>query len=313
MDNTSYYIKGKLHRVDGPAKIEDLGDRIKESWYYKGKLHNNHKPAVIIICKATRNIVRKEYWFKGRLHRENGLPSIVVGDMYCHNNVEPYNKPKKDIVLLSGEINSGKNQVYDYIVPMVKAKGKKVENLFFAQRLKNMCEVTFERYGNYLKHITSDIAEYVVDKDAKNKLMSLNFNNDNWYEDKTHSTRLILQDMGTTFVRDYIDKDYWVKCVVEDIESSDADVIVITDFRFANEFDVLYRLINNNKYNIKTLRIERSVDTKSIIKHHTSENSLSKFDFDSVINNNGTLEELKEKVSIWVDRLKPTYKPREWE
>ena len=329
MNSYCYHYKGKLHREDGPAIIEETNigrcTYISESWYKKGKLHRDLMPAVVIRRKDNDLVVRNEFWVKGKLQRPEGLPTIVenyedgiknevdaistMSQEYCGSK----GQPKKDIVLLSGEINTGKNQVYDYLVPMLEEQGKKVEHLYFAERLKNMCDDTFTRYAENIRHTINDVLWHVTDDEARKKLLDLNIKSDNWYEDKTVSTRLLLQDIGTKFVRDYINKDYWIECVSDAIEESDADVIIITDFRFANEYEVLERLIDNDKYNIKTLRVERSVETDSVIKHHTSENSLKGFNFDSIINNDGTLSQLRQEVKIWVDRLKTVDVIREWE
>ena len=67
----SYYIKGTktLHREDGPALIDELG----EEWFYKGYRHREGGPAI------ERKDGLKEWWVNGRLHREDG-PAVIYGD-----------------------------------------------------------------------------------------------------------------------------------------------------------------------------------------------------------------------------------------
>ena len=65
-----WYLKGKLHREDGPAC--EYANGTKE-WYLKGKLHREDGPA----CEYTNGT--KEWFLKGKLHREDG-PACEWGD-----------------------------------------------------------------------------------------------------------------------------------------------------------------------------------------------------------------------------------------
>ncbi len=72
-----WWKNGKLHREDGPA-ITNSGGR---AWYLDGLLHRTDGPAIesgiwqnneLIVC-------RSEYWFWGKLHREEG-PAVIEID-----------------------------------------------------------------------------------------------------------------------------------------------------------------------------------------------------------------------------------------
>jgi len=66
---TSWYLKGKLHRTDGPAIIDADGN---EYWYKHGKLHRDgDKPAYI-------DRGGNEYWYQNnKLHREGDKPAVI--------------------------------------------------------------------------------------------------------------------------------------------------------------------------------------------------------------------------------------------
>jgi hypothetical protein len=65
-DQASSYIRGNLHREDGPAVIWNNEDC---EWYYNGVLHRLDGPAVMYEgC-------REEWWVNGLLHRIGG-PAI---------------------------------------------------------------------------------------------------------------------------------------------------------------------------------------------------------------------------------------------
>lgn len=55
--------EGQMHRIDGPARIDDDGT---EYWFKNGMFHRIDGPA--IICPNGR----KEWWLNGKLHRIGG-------------------------------------------------------------------------------------------------------------------------------------------------------------------------------------------------------------------------------------------------
>lgn len=72
---TKWYLKDKLHRVDGPAATFPDG---REEWYLNGQLHRVGGPAVVLPYSDTIGVA--ESWHEhGKLHREDG-PALIVGD-----------------------------------------------------------------------------------------------------------------------------------------------------------------------------------------------------------------------------------------
>jgi hypothetical protein len=99
--------------------------------------------------------------------------------------------------------------------------------------------------------------------------------------------RKVLQLLGTEGGRDVIHPNIWVNSTLGDITKNDK--VIITDARFPNEVEGI------KKRNGIVLRIVRP--SKVSTSTHPSETSLNNYkDWDYVIVNDGTLEELEEKV-----------------
>ncbi len=97
--------------------------------------------------------------------------------------------------------------------------------------------------------------------------------------------RQTLQLWGTEYRRRQ-DPDYWVKRLEEKLVG--LEKVVIDDVRFLNEVEMVQRLGG------RVIRIDRPGPNEST---HASENELNDFDgWDGVIVNDGTLEDLAEKV-----------------
>lgn len=63
-------LKGKLHRIGGPAVIWPSGTKY---WYFNGDLHRENGPAVEMIVGT------KEWYIKGQRHRLDG-PAVEYPD-----------------------------------------------------------------------------------------------------------------------------------------------------------------------------------------------------------------------------------------
>ncbi|MCK4847782.1 MAG: AAA family ATPase [Candidatus Heimdallarchaeota archaeon] len=121
-------------------------------------------------------------------------------------------------------------------------------------------------------------------------------------------TRDFLQGIGK-FMRDF-DDDVWVKYVFNQIQSSELSV-VIDDIRRANEISYLkplgFKFIRlESDSSIRKKRIEKrgnivisDLDWKRWAEHLT-EIQVSELEVDAVIQNNGTEEELIEKLDAYI-------------
>ena len=100
--------------------------------------------------------------------------------------------------------------------------------------------------------------------------------------------RRLLQVMGTEVGREMIHPDLWVQLAIKDLESGDK--VIFTDVRFVNEAKAIKRLGGSiwrvNRPGVEALNL------------HPSETSMDHFGYDLIINNYGTLEELKLQLPV---------------
>ena len=109
--------------------------------------------------------------------------------------------------------------------------------------------------------------------------------------------RFLLQFIGTNLLRNQLHPEIWVNslmnkyfCVQSDLAPNGIDCPnwIITDLRFLNEMEAV------KKRGGITIRVNRNLEESK--NQHESETELDSAEFDYVIDNNGTIEELIEKV-----------------
>ena len=105
--------------------------------------------------------------------------------------------------------------------------------------------------------------------------------------------RRLLQDLGLG-ARVIIDDHIWVVAALQKMYDVDKNY-VITDVRFENEAVMVKQIFG------EVWRIER--EGVGPINSHVSESQLSNWDFDRIINNNGTLEDLAVEVKTHMDTI----------
>jgi len=66
-----WYKKGLKHRIGQPASFMRSNMSLRNSsWFDPGEI------------ECTSEVIRKEYWYEGRLYRENGRPPVLVFPSY---------------------------------------------------------------------------------------------------------------------------------------------------------------------------------------------------------------------------------------
>lgn len=134
---------------------------------------------------------------------------------------------------------------------------------------------------------------------------------------KNPEVRRLLQVLGTEVGRDMIDPDVWVKIAEKKILEhwANGKSVVITAMRFPNEIEMLERLGGfsvwverpdaerlSNGLEAEEGRgtpdkvSEGRTGSQEAIQSHASENSVSSSDFEYVLVNDGTLDQLYRKV-----------------
>lgn len=88
------------------------------------------------------------------------------------------------------------------------------------------------------------------------------------------------------------DPDFWARIVSNQIDKYNGNV-VITDFRFPNEFNYLFGR-HSGTHTLKTLRVERDACCKYNCQ---SETSLDNYTFDFKVNNNGSIDDIGKELN----------------
>lgn len=165
------------------------------------------------------------------------------------------------IIILSGKAQSGKNEC------------------------SNIIKNYYDRLG--LRTIVISYAFYLKVY-AKNVL--------GWDGNDSSKPRDFLQQVGVELIKNNINSNMLVDRVIDDIKvySYFFDIIVISDARFVNEISS----IKNNFSNVCVIHVlgkDNSLSDKQ--RSHSTETGLDDYsDYDFIINNDGSKDELKKKV-----------------
>jgi len=164
-----------------------------------------------------------------------------------------------NIIQLSGRKRSGKDWTAQQIKYQLELHGHSVEIMSFAEPLK-------------------DIASIILDMPLSDLEAAKN-NGDNIFQATSYSTeyltsfRSLLQKLGTEAMKKYFGKSVWYDLLVNRINQSTANYILIPDYRFPEE--TISGAI--------TLRIHS--DSVDLLDQHISETALDNFVFDHVLDN----------------------------
>ncbi len=174
------------------------------------------------------------------------------------------------IILFSGKARHGKDTSAEIIKNVYESKGLKVINL---------------SYGSYIKNYAMMISDWDGSEETK--------------------PRTLLQELGTDIIRTKIDPNFFIKRLCDDIRvySYFFDIITISDARFPDELDTPSSEFDD-VVKIKVIRDNYESVLTDKEKKHLTETALDNYDdYDFIIHNDGTIEELKEKVEEIVRKL----------
>lgn len=178
------------------------------------------------------------------------------------------------IYVISGKARHGKDTVAMDVKEIYEGKGLKVINL---------------SYGSYIKEYAKKIS--------------------NWDGTEETKPRELLQELGTDVIRKKIDNDFFVRRICEDIKvySYYFDIITISDARFPNELEWPKKNFDN-VINIRVIRDGYDSVLSEKEQKHLTEVALDEYNnYDYVIHNDGTLDDLKIKVSDVVRKVEHEY------
>lgn len=167
----------------------------------------------------------------------------------------------RKIILINGKKRAGK----DYVAKILKEKLGNCEIFHYADALKQIISETFEISLEELENF-------------KNENVEITFN------DKRTTFRRILQCFATEAIKPVFGNNIWKRIVLEKIKETNAEYIIIPDFRFPEEYI-------ESSYTVKVLGGEQ-------LDSHISEHALNNFKFDYIIDNTK-----KEDLTPWIDTL----------
>ena len=187
----------------------------------------------------------------------------------------------KVIIQIGGFKRSGKDTISKMIANHYQSKGKLVYIFHYADPLKQIAASIF------------DISLEQLDDFKNNKTALWRFDD---FGDTYQITdfREILMKIGNEAIKPVFGSDVWQKIMLEKIEKSEADIIIIPDFRFAVE----------HIPNAVTIRINNSYiinDTS-----HPSETELIDFEFDMSIDNTNYSQN-QEEISYYCEQMIDNY------
>lgn len=199
------------------------------------------------------------------------------------------------IIALAGASGHGKDLVGSMMQEMVnKETTNKWEIKKFAYKVKEVASI-----------LTGIPIEKFEDQEFKKSELGDEWSKFNFlhFSDQSMTVREFLQKLGTDALRNKLHKDVWVNALMSqyvkktatwDCDGNTTSTLypnwIITDLRFENE------LMSVNEKNSYIIKVERPGFDNGLAKH-ASENGLKHFkNWDAVILNDGSLEELRVAV-----------------
>ena len=188
--------------------------------------------------------------------------------------------------------------VYDFNVAKLSLGLKKYNKIWielaFADKLKEICSVVFNKAKSNFDN--QDFKNSFVDEQFwyyQNKISKQIFNlipegePEHYFVLIKPTYREMMQKIGTELFKNNINPNIWIDLVNSQIKKGKH--YIITDLRFKDEYNFIR---NKTKKNYIVKIINNNVESMN----HISENDLNNAEFDYVINNNGSIDDLVEEV-----------------
>lgn len=161
-------------------------------------------------------------------------------------------------ILINGKKRAGKDFFASLLYAELVNAGYTAAVLSFADPIKDIMSVTLNIARDELDEFKNNSVPIYI----QNKHVS--------------DARQVLQNFGTEAMKKYFGEDVWVNLLCAQAEKTNADFIIVPDFRFFSEHmpgSVTVRVLNH--------------DVASAADLHRSENELNEFNFDFVLDNTG--------------------------
>jgi hypothetical protein len=185
------------------------------------------------------------------------------------------------LIAISGQANTGKNTLAKLLINELDedAYMSNVHIMAFADPIKEMAQIMFPKLPSKFLYGSSKYRNEIVPNA--------------WKDGKPLTVRELLIDIGTKLGRGYND-NIWLNNFDARLESNMSnykyDCIICPDERFPNEF---YHLKNKGFYQIRLYRKAAGIINSTT---ETAQNEIQDSEFDSVIHNDQTLQDLENEV-----------------
>ena len=169
------------------------------------------------------------------------------------------------VICISGKAQHGKDSVGRYMRDILEEHGNSVLIAHYADLLKYICKQFFAWDGN-----------------------------------KDEDGRTLLQYVGTDKVR-AASPDYWANFIASllHIFRDEWDYVIIPDCRFPNEYEI-YEHFGIDATLVRVIRTNFESTLTYDQKNHISETALDAYDWDAIIVNDGSLDNLRKNVAEFV-------------
>ena len=223
---------------------------------------------------------------------------------------------KNNLIGISGKMGSGKDTVgkmLQYLSSRTLERKSDYQIKKFADKLKDMVCLLIGCTREQLEDREFKEKELGEEWNKLDKIALLAYNKDNplchekGYLHNTMTVRKLLQLLGTEAGREIIHPNIWVNALFADYKvyhepsmypnggGGKAPNWIITDVRFPNEAKAIK---DRGGIVIRVNRLDVDKFTANFPQTlHPSETALDDYEFDRVIDNNGSIEELLEKVN----------------
>lgn len=122
-----------------------------------------------------------------------------------------------------------------------------------------------------------------------------------WNGEKDEQGRTLLQYIGTEIVRAK-SPDFWAAFVAQfaKVFEDQWDWILVPDVRFPNEVELMYEVEFEDVIHMRVIRPDFDNGLTEDQKNHPSETALDNYPADFHIINDGTIQDLRENLILWM-------------